>query len=140
MANNSINDKMFWIGYCLWMCFYVSVLLSSKQNIIQLLKHRCVEFISIKLPTMEKSNKKKRKTEKHTIILVFEKWNSTSRTGTGGCNKKEVISNSKTTALTYFDMLKKKQQDQGSKYFYLSFISQLWPNNYSTISNLHKTT
>ena len=29
--------------------------------------------------------------------------------------KKEKISESKTTTLTYFDNLKKKQQDQGSK-------------------------
>ena len=50
--------------------------------------------------------------------------------------KKEVISNSKTTTLTYFDKLQKKQQDQGGKYFYFSFISKLWSNNYSTISNL----
>ena len=50
---------------------------------------------------------------------------STSRTGIDGCKKKEVISNSKTTALTYFDKLKKKQQDQGGKYFYFSFISKL---------------
>ena len=50
--------------------------------------------------------------------------------------KKEVISNSKTTTLTYFDKLQKKQQDQGGKYFYFSFISNLWSNNYSTISNL----
>ena len=39
--------------------------------------------------------------------------------------KKEVISNSKTTTLTYFDKLQKKQQDQGGKYFYFSFISKL---------------
>ena len=50
--------------------------------------------------------------------------------------KKEVISNSKTTTLTYFDKLQKKQQDQGGKYFYFSVISKLWSNNYSTISNL----
>ena len=50
--------------------------------------------------------------------------------------KKEVISNSKITTLTYFDKLQKKQQDQGGKYFYFSFISKLWSNNYSTISNL----
>ena len=50
---------------------------------------------------------------------------STSRTGIGCCKKKEVISNSKTATLTYFDQLKKKQQDQGEKYFYFSFISEL---------------
>ena len=77
--------------------------------------------------------------ENHITILVFENWNSTSRTGIGGRKKKEVISNSKTTTLTYFDKLKKKQQNQGGKYFYVSFI-ELWPNDYSTISNLRKTT
>ena len=30
--------------------------------------------------------------------------------GIGGRNEKEVISNSKTTTLTYFDKLKKKQE------------------------------
>ena len=50
---------------------------------------------------------------------------SISRTGIGSCKKKEVICNSKTTTLTYFDKLKKKQQDQGGKYFYFSFISEL---------------
>ena len=57
--------------------------------------------------------------------------------GTGGHKKKEVISNSKTTI---FDKLKKKLEDQGGKYFYLPFLSELWWNGYSTISNLLKTT
>ena len=39
--------------------------------------------------------------------------------------KKEVIINSKTATLSYFDKWKKRQQDQSSKYFYFSFISQL---------------
>ena len=42
--------------------------------------------------------------------------------GTGGRKKKEVISNSKTTI---FDKLKKKIKDQGGKYFYFSFLSEL---------------
>ena len=74
---------------------------------------------------MGKSNQKKGKQKNTQLSLYLKNENLTSHTGTGGCNKKEVISNSKTTTLTYFDMLKKKQQDQGSKYFYLSFISQL---------------
>ena len=77
-----------------------------------------------------------RKNGKHAIILVFEKWNSTSRTGIGSRKKKEVISNSKTATMTYFDKLKKKQQDQRGKYIYFSFRSELWPNDYCTISNL----
>ena len=59
--------------------------------------------------------------------------------GIGGRKKKEVIINIKTTTLMYFDKWKKKQQDQGGKYFYFSFISQLWSNDYSTISNLCET-
>ena len=42
--------------------------------------------------------------------------------GIGGRKKKEVISNSKTTI---FDKLKKKIEDQGGKYFYFSFLSEL---------------
>ena len=38
--------------------------------------------------------------------------------GIGGCKKTEKISKSKTTTLTYFDNLKKKQQDQGGKSWY----------------------
>ena len=38
--------------------------------------------------------------------------------------------------MTYFDELKKKQQYQRGKYIYFSFRSELWPNDYSTISNL----
>ena len=52
------------------MYFHLSVLPSLKHKIILLLKHRCIEFISMKLPTMSKSNKKK---EKHVIILALEK-------------------------------------------------------------------
>ena len=40
---------------------------------------------------------------------------STSHNGIGGCKREEKISKSKTRTLTYFDSLKKKQQDQGSK-------------------------
>ena len=69
--------------------------------------------------------------------MYSKKWNSTSCMGIGGRKKKEVISNSKTTI---FDKLKKKIEDQGGKYFYFSFLSELWWNGYSTISNLLKTT
>ena len=41
-----------------------------RNSIILILKYTCVEFISIKPPTMGKSNQK---IEKRTIILVFEK-------------------------------------------------------------------
>ena len=115
------------------MYFYLSVLPSLKHKIILLLNHRCVEFISIKLPTMSKSNQKLWKTRNYPCTW---KSYSTSRTGIGGHKKKEVIINSKTSTLSYFDKWKKKQQDQGGKYFYFLFISQLWLIDYSTISNL----
>ena len=72
-----------------------------------------------------KIKSKNRKTHNYPSV---RKSYSTSRTGIGGRKKKEVISKSKTTALTYFDKLKKKQQDQGGKYFYFSFICELWSN------------
>ena len=116
---------------------YVFILLfSHHQNNILLLKHGCVEFHSIKLPTMGKSNQKTGKTCNYPCVW---KSYSTSCKSIGG-SKKRVISYSKTTILTYFDNLKKKQQDQGGKYFYISIRSKLWSNNYSTISNLHETT
>ena len=87
---------------------------------------------TIKLPTKGKSNQKIGK----TIFLVLEKATGLVTQTLVTVTKKEVISNSKTTTLTYFDKLQKKQQDQGGKYFYFSFISKLWSNNYSTISNL----
>ena len=42
-------------------------------------------------------------------------------TGIGSCKEKEVIINSTTATLSYFGKWKKKQQDQGGQYFYLSF-------------------
>ena len=70
---------------------------------------------------------------------------STRNTGIAGHKKKEVIIktikvNSKTAILSYFDKWKKKQQGQGGEYFYFSFISQLWSNDYPIISNLRETT
>ena len=117
------------------MCFYLSVLPSSKHNIL-LLKHWCAEFISIKLPTMGKSNQKTGKTHNYPCVQISY---LTSHKGFG-VRKKRVISYSKTTILMYFYKLKKKQQDQGGKYFYISIRSKLWSNNYSTISNLRETT
>ena len=104
------------------MYFCLSVLPSPKHKIILFLKHRCAEFISIKLRTMSKSNQKIGKTRNYPCARTSY---STSRTGIGGHKKKEVIINSKTSTLLYFDKWKKKQQDQGGKYFYFSFISQL---------------
>ena len=103
------------------MYFYLSALPSAKHNITLLLKHRCIEFKPISLPTMSKSNQKIGKTRNYPCA---RKSYSTSRTGTGGHKKKEVIINGK-TATSYFDKWKKKQQDQSGKYFYFSFISQL---------------
>ena len=70
---------------------------------------------------MGKSNQKIGK----TIFLVLEKATGLVTQTLVTVTKKEVISNSKTTTLTYFDKLQKKQQDQGGKYFYFSFISKL---------------
>ena len=98
----------------------LSVLPSSKHKIILLLKRRSVEFISIKLPAMSKSNQTIGKTRNYPCAW---KSYSASCTGIGGCKKKEVIINSKTATLSYFDKWKKKQQDQRGKYFYFSFIS-----------------
>ena len=103
------------------MYFFLSALPSAKHNITLLLKHRCIEFIPISLPTMSKSNQKIGKTRNYPCA---QKSYSTSRTGIGGHKKKEVIINGK-TATSYFDKWKKKQQDQSGKYFYFSFISQL---------------
>ena len=70
---------------------------------------------------MGKSNQKIGK----TIFLVLEKATGLVTQTLVTVTKKEVISNSKTTTLTYFDKFQKKQQDQGGKYFYFSFISKL---------------
>ena len=85
---------------------------------------------------MNKSNQKIGKARNYPCAW---KSYSTSRIGIGGRKKKEVIINSKTKALSYFDKWKKKQLDQSGKYFYFSFISQLWSNDCSAISNLRET-
>ena len=74
--------------------------------------------------TMGKQIKKKQ--EKHKKYSRVRKSYSTIRKGIGGPKKKEKISKSETTTLTYFDNLKKKQQDQGSKNW--CFISLTIPN------------
>ena len=71
---------------------------------------------------MSKSNQTLGKTRNYPCA---RKSYSTSRTGIGGRKKKEVITNSKRTKLSYFDKWKNMQQDQGGEYFYFSFISQL---------------
>ena len=83
---------------------------SSKHNIVQLLKYTRVEFISIKLPWEDQI-----KLGKHKIILVFRKVTQLVVSDLGDRKKKEKNSKSKTTALAYFNNLKKKQQDQGGK-------------------------
>ena len=70
-------------------------------------------------------NKSNQKIGKACNYPCARKIYSTSRIGIGGHKKKEVIINSKTTALSYFDKWKKKQLDQSGKYFYFSFICQL---------------
>ena len=71
---------------------------------------------------MSKSNQKIGKTRNYSCAW---KSYSASCTGIDGRKKKEVIINSKTATLPNFDKWKKMQQDQGGKYFYFSFISQL---------------
>ena len=83
---------------------------SSKHNIILLLKYTCVEFVSIKLQWKNQI----KKVEKHNHLSV-RKIYLTSRKGIGDSKKKQKNSKSKTTTLTYFGNLKKKQQDQGGK-------------------------
>ena len=74
---------------------------------------------------MSKPNQKLGKTRNYANYAGARKSYSTSRTGIGGRKKKEVITNSKRTKLSYFDKWKNMQQDQGGEYFYFSFISQL---------------
>ena len=85
----------------------------SKHNIVLYLKYTCVEFIFIKPPWKIKSESRK-----HKKYTSAQKSYSTSCKDIGGCKKTEKISKSKTTTLTYFDNLKKKQQDQGGKNWY----------------------
>ena len=66
------------------------------------------------------------------IILLFEK--VTQRKDIGGCKEKGQSSKNKTTTLTYFDNLKKKQQDQSGKS--LCYTERLMS---VTISNLRTT-
>ena len=72
--------------------------------------HTC--WVYLHKPTIGESNQKIGKTQKY--LSVWKSF-STSCKSIGGRKKKEKISESKTTTLTYFDNLKKKQQDQGSK-------------------------
>ena len=51
--------------------------------------------------------------------------------GTGGRKKKEVINNSKTAAMMYFDKLKKKQ-DQGDIFTFWSHVNSDRMTFYST--------
>ena len=55
------------------------------------------------------------KQEKRKKYSSVQKSYLTSRKGIGDRKKKEKNSKSESTSLTYFDNLKKKQQDQGSK-------------------------
>ena len=118
------SDWLLSLNVCLSFCFS-----SSKHNIMLLLKYICLEFISIKLPWDNKS--KSRKNKKYSSV---RKSYSTSRKGIGGRKEKEKISKSKTTTLTYFDNLKKRQQDQhGKNWRYSESFMSL------TISNLRTT-
>ena len=107
------------------MAIFLNVFLSfcfsaSKHNIILLLKYTSIELISIKLP-------------KTQLSLCSTNY-STSCKVIGDCKKKEKISKSKTTTLTYLENWKNKQKYHGGEnlYYTESFISL-------TISNLRIT-
>ena len=104
------------------MYFVFSVLPSSKHKIILLVKHRCVEFTSIKLRTMSKSNQKIEK--KNIIIHVLEKVTQLVAQAMVGARKKEVIINSKTTTLSYLSG-KRSNKIKVVNIFTFLFISQL---------------
>ena len=104
------------IKYSDWL-LSLNLFLSSCSPIIKT-KHstsETQEFISIRLSTMSKSNQKLGKTCNYAGA---RKSYSTSRTGIGNRQKKEVITNSERTTLLYFDKWKKKQRDQSGKHFY----------------------
>ena len=104
------------IKYSDWL-LSLNLFLSSCSPIIKT-KHstsETQEFISIRLSTRSKSNQALGKTRNYAGT---QKSYSTSRTGIGDRQKKEVITNSERTPLSYFDKWKKKQQDQSGKYFY----------------------
>ena len=103
----ALINKIFWLAIVVeWVFIFV---FHPENNIILLLKYTRVEFIYINLPL--ESHQKIGKTQKY--LSVWKSF-STSCKSIGGRKKKEKISESKTTTLTYFDNLKKKQQDQGS--------------------------
>ena len=81
--------------------------------------------------TMRKSNQE---IEKNTKLSQCSEKLLNQLQGIDGRKNKEKISKSKTTTLTYFDNLKKKQQDQGGKNWFQTenFMSL-------TISNLRTT-
>ena len=134
IPNNSIKYKIFWLGM-VFECVFI-FLFSHHQNITFYFWNMGVQSLfPSSYPLWENQI---RKQEKHNYPCVQISY-LTSRKGFG-VHKKRVISYSKTTILTYFDKLKKKQQDRGGKYFYISIRSKLWSNNYSTISNLRETT
>ena len=81
--------------------------------------------------SMGKSSQKIGKTHNYPS---FQKRYSTSCKGISGHKKKEKISKSKTTTLTFLYNLKKKQQYQGSKNWYYTESFMLL-----TISNLRTT-
>ena len=111
------------MGYYLWMYFVFSVLPSCKHKIIVLVKHRCVEFTSIKLRTMSKSNQKIEK--KHNYSCAWKSY-STSRTGIGGRKKKEVIINSKTTTLSHLSGKRSNKIKVVNIFTFYSWVNSDW--------------
>ena len=94
---------MFWLALVLSLNMLLSFCVSSSKHNIVLLKYTCAEFISIKL--LWESQIKKLKKHKYPSL---RKSYSTSRKGIGGREKKEKISKSKTTTLTYFLIIWKR--------------------------------
>ena len=106
-----------------------------KHNIV-LLKYTCGQFTSIKLPWEIKS-----KIGKTLNYPSVQKRYSTSRKDIGGHKKIDKNSKIKTTTLTYFHNLKKKQQDQGGKcWCYAESFMSLTISNLKTTALFFKNT
>ena len=105
ITNNKYSDWLLSLNVFLSLFFIIETLHYSISEI-----HMCRVYFH--QDTMGKSNQKIGKTHNYPSV---QQCYSTSHKGIGGHKKQEKISKSKTTTLAYFDNLKKKQQDQGSK-------------------------
>ena len=87
------------------MCFYFSVLSSSKHSIVFLSEIQVFKVCYYQTTSYGEIKSKIRNTYSYPS---FQKHCLTSHIDIGGHKKKEVTGNSKTTTLPYFDKLKKK--------------------------------